>query len=142
MLPKFTYLLNTQKDWTFKGYLRNIDSHKSSKSSALSVIIFTIQFSKFYFWKFENLEKSSKNTTSFSEKTRLWLADSGYDLYTFHRHSSEYLQRSVLSPKRFGWIEIKLKQKAYPPKKVGDFLGGVRSSGSTKSDLREVCAKR
>ena len=40
------------------------------------------------------------------------------------RESSEYLQHSVLSPKRFGQLEMKLEQKARPPPKKALFGGG------------------
>ena len=60
-------------------------------------------------------------------------------LQTFPRQSSEYLQHSVLSPKRFGQKEMKIKQKARPPPKIPHFGGG---QGGTSTDLREVCARR
>ena len=41
--------------------------------------------------------------------------DPKYVLQTFSRQSSDYLQHSVLSPKRFGQKEMKIEQKARPP---------------------------
>ena len=65
--------------------------------------------------------------------------DPRYALQTFSRQSLDYLQHSVLSPKRFGQKEMKIEQKARPPKKSAILGGG---QGVTKSDLREVCARR
>ena len=66
--------------------------------------------------------------------------DPKYALQTFSRQSSDYLRHSVLSPKRFGQKEMKIEQKARPPQKIADFFWG--GQGGTKSDLREVCARR
>ena len=65
--------------------------------------------------------------------------DPRYALQTFSRQSLDYLQHSVLSPKRFGQKEMKIEQKARPPPKSAILGGG---QGVTKSDLREVCARR
>ena len=43
--------------------------------------------------------------------------DPRYALQTFSRQSLDYLQHSVLSPKRFGQKEMKIEQKARPPQK-------------------------
>eukprot|EP00493_Phyllostaurus_siculus_P021628 UN21956 len=44
----------------------------------------------------------------------------------FCRESSDNLRHSVLSPKRFGQLEMKLEQKARPPPRDPGFRGGVR----------------
>ena len=66
--------------------------------------------------------------------------DPRYALQTFSRQSLDYLQHSVLSPKRFGQKEMKIEQKARPPPKIPHFFGG--GQGGTSTDLREVCARR
>ena len=99
----------------------------------------TLFFQNFIF-KIQKCEKSWKNAPFFSEKAKFQLADARYDFHTFFRHSSEYLQYSVLSPKRFGQKQMKIEQKAWPSPKKSRILGGVK--GATKSDLREVCARR
>ena len=50
--------------------------------------------------------------------------DPRYALQNFSRQSLDYLQHSVLSPKRFGQKEMKIEQKARPPQK-SHILGGV-----------------
>ena len=96
-------------------------------------------FQKFIF-KVQKCQKSWKNAPFFSEKSKFYLADARYDFHTFFRHSSEYLQYSVLSPKRFGQKEMKIEQKARPPQKNPAFFGG--GQGGTSTDIREVCARR
>ena len=57
----------------------------------------------------------------------------------FSRESSDDLRHSVLSPKRFGQLEVKLGQKGRPPLRIPVSEGG---QGGTSTDLREVCARR
>ena len=54
---------------------------------------------KFQIWYLENLVKK---TESFLENAIFWLTDPRYGHQTFSRDSSEYLQHSVISPKRIG----------------------------------------
>ena len=96
-----------------------------------------MQFLKIEFLKLS--PKLCKNTKSFLEKMEFFPEDPRCALQTFPRQSSEYLQHSVLSPKRFGQKEMKIEQKTRPPPK-SHILGGVR--GGTSTDLREVCARR
>ena len=81
-----------------------------------------MQFSKIQFLKLS--PKLCKNTKSFLEKMEFFPEDPRYALQTFPRQSSEYLQHSVLSPKRFGQKEMKIEQKARPPPKIPHFGGG------------------
>ena len=67
--------------------------------------------------------------------------DPRYALQTFSRQSSDYLRYSVLSPKRFGQKEMKIEQKARPPKIWIFFWGGGGQEG-TSMDLNEVCTRR
>ena len=69
-----------------------------------------------------------------------YLEDPKYALQTFSRQSSDYLRHSVLSPKRFGQLEMKLEQKARPPPPGSRIPGG--GQGGTSTDLREVHARR
>jgi len=81
-----------------------------------------MQFSKIQFLKLS--PKLCKNTKSFLEKMEFFPEDPRCALQTFPRQSSEYLQHSVLSPKRFGQKEMKIEQKARPPPKIPHFGGG------------------
>ena len=87
----------------------------------------SIIFSNFFFFSNWDIKNLVKKWTSFFEKKKRFFDWHIIDMITrvFFRESSEYLQHSVLSPKRFGQLEMKLEQKARPsPKRP--FLGGVR----------------
>ena len=68
-----------------------------------------------------------KYAKSFLEKMEFFPEDPRYALQTFSRQSSDYLRHSVLSPKRFGQKEMKIKQKARPYQKISFlFWMGIR----------------
>ena len=85
---------------------------------------FNFLISSFFNRDIENLVKK---WTSFFEKKIFWLTYHRYDHQSFFRESSEYLQHSALSPKRFGQLEMKIEQKARPPPKR-PFLGWEASN--------------
>eukprot|EP00493_Phyllostaurus_siculus_P003063 UN03077 len=64
-----------------------------------------------------------KKCKIFFRKNGIFPEDPRYALQTFSRQSSDYLRHSVLSPKRFGQKEMKIEQKARPPK-IPHFGGG------------------
>ena len=66
-----------------------------------------MQFSKIQFLKLS--PKLCKNTKSFLEKMEFHPEDPRYALQPFCKESSDYLRHSVLSPKRFGQKEMKIK---------------------------------
>ena len=67
------------------------------------------------FFKFDKSRILLKNRIFFPEKTIFWREHHRYGLQIFSREYSDYLQHSVLSPKRFGQLETKLEQKGRPP---------------------------
>ena len=99
-------------------------SQSRQKSWCLHVVKLRCIFQNFIL-KISECQKSWKNAPFFKEKAKFQLADARYDFHTFLRHSSEYLQHSVFSLKKFGSLEVKLKQKARPPSK-SPILRGVR----------------
>ena len=127
----------------FRNQSNNIIQYIILYTNQVNLQLFWMVKVKMQFLKIEFLKlspKLCKNTKSFLEKMEFFPMDPRCALQTFPRQSSEYLQHSVLSPKRFGQKEMKIEQKARPlPKKIPHF-GGVR--GGTSTDLREVCARR
>ena len=78
-------------------------------------------FFKNLFWNLKNFENHVKTRNFFSEKTKFWLFIPRNGFHTFSRHSSDYLQHSVLSPKRFRLLEMKLEQKVQTLPKIAVF---------------------
>ena len=112
---------NNEKDWIFWYYHQKIYPLEFSQMSVLSLSLYSRSIFQKLILKFEKIRKSCKNTKFFSEKTKFWLFIPRNGFHTFSRHSSDYLQHSVLSPKRFRLLEMKLEQKVQTLPKIAVF---------------------
>ena len=113
----------------FRNQSNNIIQYIILYTNQVNLQLFWMVKLKMQFLKLDFLKlspKLCKNTKSFLEKMEFFPEDPRCALQTFPRQSSEYLQHSVLSPKRFGQKEMKIEQKARPhPPKSRLFLGRV-----------------
>ena len=100
--------------------------HESFLIHLILFIIFSI-----FFFKIDISKILLKKQNLFHKKTIFRVRDRSYSLQVFSRESSEYLQHSVLSLKKFDQLEIELEQKSRPllgsgiPEGVRGYLNGV-----------------